>query len=208
MRASVSVAVGDALRFVAPVSVTLPANSILRFVTPGDGSLENPYLKIDDAIEAMDGAGRGIIRIVGNDQTGLPTARTVSGRPLLRPGAARAEVNDYHYYVGVDSQGLSLPDGKELNVPAGVTLMIDAGAVFRMSKSNVDVGSSSQLESRDRASLQLLGTPNQPIEFSSTVASAVRPSRVSVRKRPGYRCHSNAIWSIFRCQSMGRYYPS
>ena len=175
--ASFSLLGGDSLRFVASAPVSLEVDDILRFVTPGDGSLENPFLAIDEAVQAMADKGTGIIRIVGNDEMGLPTANTVSGRPLLRPGAARAVINDYHYYIGTNDQGNSLSDGKEFNVPAGVTVMVDAGATFRMSKSNVDVGSSSQLESRAGASLQLLGIPGKPVEFSSTMAEAVQRSR-------------------------------
>ena len=175
--ASVSLLGGDSLRFVASAPVSLEVDDVLRFVTPGDGSLENPFFAVDEAVQAMANNGTGIIRIVGNDEMGLPTANTVSGRPLLRPGAARAVINDYHYYIGTDAQGNPLSDGKEFNVPAGVTVMVDAGATFRMSKSNVDVGSSSQLESRAGASLQLLGIPGKPVEFSSTMAEAVQRSR-------------------------------
>ena len=161
-------------------TVTFPENAVLRFVVPGDGSLSNPFLRVDEALEVMSTAGDGIIRIIGNNETGLPTANTVSGRPLLRPGAAREVPNDYHYYIGTDEQGLALADGNEFNVPQGVTVMLDGGAVFRMSKSNVDVGSSSELESRANASIQVLGTPGNPVQFSSTKNRAVQQSFVSL----------------------------
>ena len=48
--------------------------------------------------------------------------------------------------------------------------MIDEGASFRMRRSIVEVGSSSPLsgDSRAGASLQVLGVPNKPVQFSST----------------------------------------
>ena len=52
-----------------------------------------------------------------------------------------------------------LPDGAEMKVPRGVTVMIDAGAVFKLRKANIDVGSSAVNIDRSLGALQVLGTP-------------------------------------------------
>lgn len=151
------------------VPVTLAAATKLRFVTPGDGSLANPYLTIAEALAAVTGATK-IIRVVGNEGNELTGTSNTSGRPSLRPNVLVNNVNPYHYYIGYDPEGNVLSDGANLTVPAGVTLMFDAGATVRLAKANVEVGSSSELVSRRAAALQVLGTPNHPVAFSSTTS--------------------------------------
>ncbi|MEO1993183.1 MAG: hypothetical protein ABGW78_14685, partial [Pirellulales bacterium] len=105
-----------------------------------DGSLSNPFPSIRDAIQNI--GTRSIIRIVGND-------------------------SDAPYLIGRDPSNLSLEDGASLNVPAGVTVMIDEGAVFKLSKSIIDVGTSSLASPRAGAGLQVLGTPGNRVTFTS-----------------------------------------
>ncbi len=75
------------------------------------------------------------------------------------------------YQIGRDQYGAVLADGDsstgQLQVPYGVTLMIDAGAVFKLSGANIDVGSSMQGVDRSLGALQVLGTPDESVYFTS-----------------------------------------
>jgi hypothetical protein len=62
---------------------------------------------------------------------------------------------------------LALTDGFALDVPRDVTVMVDAGAVFKMRKGRFIVGSSSPAVDRSGAALQILGTPQQEVFFTS-----------------------------------------
>ena len=69
------------------------------------------------------------------------------------------------YEIGIDAFGQSLPDGGAdgiLRVKTGVTLMIDAGAVFKLRRGTIVVGSSSPTVDRSGAAMQVLGTPDTP----------------------------------------------
>ena len=166
LSAAVTLGPATALKFWDNHKVTL-SNAVeidsgvkLRFVSPGAGSLVNPFLSIADAMNAVV-ANTSVIRIVGNEGTELTGSTNLSGRPGgLQPNALVNSKNPYHYYVGFDEQGQPLDDGNNLIVPAGVTLMVDGGATLRMSSSNLEVGSSSELVSRAGASVQILGTPD------------------------------------------------
>ena len=152
-------------------AVTLSAGTTLRFVTPGDGSLANPFFSIGDALGAVTGTTK-IIRILGNEGNELEGWSPATNRGSIRPNAKINNAIPYHYYLGYDDQGKAWADGLHLTVPAGVALIIDAGATLRLAQANVDVGSSSELVSRRGASLQVLGTPGRPVTFSSTKNAA------------------------------------
>ncbi|NQW46726.1 MAG: hypothetical protein HQ464_03045, partial [Planctomycetes bacterium] len=111
-------------------------------VAGGNGSLATPYNAIATALAAVQPTTR-VVRIVGN----------TSGTP---------------YLIGTNLAGTQpLADGATLNVPKGVTLMIDEGAVLKLRAAVIDVGSSSQIVSRAGASLQVLGTPDNNVKFTS-----------------------------------------
>ena len=167
------VAVGTKVQSVdSPTELTLSGalylgiSTSLRFASLGDGSLEHPYINISDAIDSVD-SGSGIIRVLGNQGTEIQNTNTVGTRGLLRPNARVDSRDASEYYIGRDDQGNPLSDGEDFNVPAGITLMVDAGAVIRMGQSNLDVGSSSPLVSRAQASVQILGIPGTPVEFTT-----------------------------------------
>jgi len=107
----------------------------------GDGSLAAPFRTIEAAVSAAS-AGASLIRIVGNSA-------------------------DLPYLVGLDLEQQALEDGGTFNVPAGVTVMIDAGAILKLRDAIIDVGSSSELVPRGGAALQVLGTPDRPVVFTS-----------------------------------------
>jgi len=107
----------------------------------GNGGLGAPFNTIKDAIAATTLTTR-VIRIAGN----------AAATP---------------YQIGTDLAGRPLPDGATFNVPRGVTVMIDEGAILKLRAANLDVGSSSALVSRAGASLQVLGTPTNNVQFTS-----------------------------------------
>ncbi|MEM8912546.1 MAG: PPC domain-containing protein, partial [Planctomycetota bacterium] len=69
------------------------------------------------------------------------------------------------YTIGRDLFGNPLADGAELTVPQGVHLTIEAGSTFRMLRTRIGVGSTTSSTDRSGASLQVLGTPDSPVQF-------------------------------------------
>ncbi|MEM9825823.1 MAG: peptidase, partial [Planctomycetota bacterium] len=62
---------------------------------------------------------------------------------------------------------LVLSDGEVLEVPQGVTVMIDAGAILKLRDSKIIAGSDSVDDDRSLASIQVLGTPENSVVFTS-----------------------------------------
>jgi hypothetical protein len=118
----------------------------------GNGSVSSPYREIDQAIAASNPGDT--IRVVGNG--GID-------------GDIGTLEDNIAYMIGRDNRGIALEDGATLNVPKGVNLVIDAGAVFKMRRSRIGVGSTAPLVDQSNAALQILGTPfvldinNQPL---------------------------------------------
>ena len=106
------------------------------------GTIGNPYREIDQAI-AVARPG-DTIRVVGNG--GID-------------GLVETLEDNYSYQIGFASNGLPLEDGSSLDLPQGVRLIIDSGAILKMSRSRIGVGSVSPLVDGSDAALQLLGTP-------------------------------------------------
>ncbi len=108
----------------------------------GNGSLAQPYRDLDDALaRAQPGQ---TVRVVANGGA---------------DGLVYTPEDNLSYQVGLDSLGNPLQDGAELIVPQGVTLVIDAGAIFKMQRSRVGIGSTAPTIDYSGAALQLLGTP-------------------------------------------------
>ena len=51
-------------------------------------------------------------------------------------------------------------------LPQGVTAMIDEGAIFKLRKSSIQVGSSSVAVDLSGSAIQVLGTPNHSVIFN------------------------------------------
>ncbi|TWU43459.1 hypothetical protein Q31b_25000 [Novipirellula aureliae] len=102
----------------------------------------NPYLNIDDAIR--DARPGDTIRIVGNGGT---------------DGDLSTVADNLAYEIGLDNRGIALADGESLVAPQGVNIVVDAGAVFKMRRSRVGIGSTSPQVDLSNSSLQILGTP-------------------------------------------------
>ncbi|WP_040768554.1 pre-peptidase C-terminal domain-containing protein, partial [Novipirellula maiorica] len=105
-------------------------------------STPNPYLNLDDALAAA--LPGDTIRVIGNGGV---------------DGDVSTLDDNFAYEVGKDNRGISLSDGESIVVPQGVNLVIDAGAVFKMRRSQVSVGSTAPLVDQSESSLQILGTP-------------------------------------------------
>lgn len=121
------------------------------------GTIDNPFRFIDNAFSAA--AANAItnpgtvVRIVGNG----------GGDGFIDTlGDNRA------YEVGVPlSGGLRLQDGVTMRIPHNVTVMIDAGAIFKLRRANIDVGSFAQGIDNSLGHLQMLGTPDTPVIVTS-----------------------------------------
>ena len=116
----------------------------------GTGSLASPMNNIARALAAADEGD--VVRIVGN-------------------GGSDGDVNtlddNLPYEIGFDGLGRPLRDGATMKLPRGVTVMVDAGAVFKMRRAAIEVGSSAPTVDRSGAGLQVLGTPTTSVHFTS-----------------------------------------
>ncbi|MEM7474060.1 MAG: Ig-like domain-containing protein, partial [Planctomycetota bacterium] len=113
-----------------------------------DGSLGSPFNNIsgNGVPNAFDAAQPGdIVRIIGNGG-GDNNITTLD--------------DNFAYEFGFSLlNGAPLSDGVHMEVPKGVTTMVDAGAIFKMRRSRVGVGSSNLGIDRSGGVLQVLGTP-------------------------------------------------
>ena len=108
----------------------------------GNGSLAAPFNNIQVALNAAQPGE--VVRIVGNGgQDGL--LETIE--------------DNVSYEIGFDILGRPLEDGATFDVPQGVSVMIDAGAILKMRRSRVGVGSTTVNVDRSGGSLLVLGTP-------------------------------------------------
>jgi hypothetical protein len=112
----------------------------------GNGSLITPFRSISAAISEANRLGSVIeaIRVVGNGGA---------------DGRIETPADNLAYEIGFNALNQPLPDGTTLDVPKDVALMIDAGAVLKLRRARVGVGSTSVLVDRSGSSLQVLGTP-------------------------------------------------
>lgn len=145
--------VADTITVVRGFNGTLAAahddNDVVSNVA-SDGGLTTPFGLIDDALAA---ASEGsVVRIVGNGGLDEDFDTPADALP---------------YLIGFDSSNAALEDGTSLEVPKGVSVVIDNGAVFKMRSSRVGVGSSSSTSDRSGGSLQILGTPDHQVLFTS-----------------------------------------
>jgi VCBS repeat-containing protein len=113
-----------------------------------------------------------LVRIVGNGGPDGDISTVADNRP---------------YLIGFDNNNQPLRDGTSLQVPQGVTVMIDAGALLKLRRANVDVGTSAQNLNRRAGALQVLGTPEANVIFASLRNDALGGDSdgPSVGPRPG-----------------------
>ncbi|MFT5524644.1 MAG: hypothetical protein ACI9HK_002606, partial [Pirellulaceae bacterium] len=123
-----------------------PVNTLIVDKTapgPGDGSDVDPYNNIAVAINRA--SAGDIIRVVGNGGGDLDVSTLADNQP---------------YEIGFDNLGRPLDDGPKLEIPKDVTVIFDAGAIVKLRRTRIDVGSSSSVIDRSGGSLQVLGTPH------------------------------------------------
>ncbi|MFM7070561.1 MAG: hypothetical protein ACKO38_02030, partial [Planctomycetota bacterium] len=116
----------------------------------GTGTLASPRNNLATALAAA--TPGQIVRVLGNNGA---------------DGVATTLGDNSPYEIGFNSLGASLPDGSTLDVPRGVTVMVDAGAIFKMRRSAVNVGSTSPTIDRSGGAFQVLGVPRQNVYFTS-----------------------------------------
>ncbi len=117
------------------------------------GIASNPYSDIDDAIQDA------------QNQIAAQTGDLVTKQVRIVGGG--------QYEIGLDNRALALDDGATLDVPKGVQLVIDAGSTFLMRRSRIGVGSTTEAQTADRSqgSIQILGVPGNPVQFTSQASS-------------------------------------
>lgn len=126
---------------------TLTSNGRTLFVdkagtASADGSLARPFNNIATALSAS--LPGDVVRIVGNGGA---------------DGQLSTPVDNLAYEIGFDTLGRALPDGATFDVPKDVAVMIDAGAVLKLRRARIGVGSTSVNVDRSAGSLMVLGTP-------------------------------------------------
>ena len=113
-----------------------------------DGSLLRPFNNISGSgvPNAFAAAVPGdIIRIVGNGGN---------------DGRLETIGDNFAYEIGFGLlAGTVLNDGQTMDVPKGVSVMVDAGAIFKLRRARIGVGSSTIGVDRSGGALQVLGTP-------------------------------------------------
>ncbi|HAD62176.1 MAG TPA: hypothetical protein DCG12_23310, partial [Planctomycetaceae bacterium] len=135
--------------------VSHSAGSVVRNAAE-DGTLAAPFGTIPQAIStATEG---DIVRVVGNGGLDEDVLTREDNLP---------------YQVGTSLTNAALEDGREVEVPQGVTLMIDGGALFKLHRSRIGAGSSSTSLNRSGSALQVLGTPNNRVLFTSWLDETV-----------------------------------
>ena len=123
-----------------------------------DGSLARPFDNIASTTAGVPSAFKftnpgDIVRIVGN------------GGPDGQLGTLG---DNFAYEIGFGIlPGQTLVDGTSMEIPRGVTVMVDAGAIFKMRAARIAVGSSNLNVDRSRGALQILGTPERNVYFTS-----------------------------------------
>ncbi|MFV1966411.1 MAG: hypothetical protein ACC628_13390 [Pirellulaceae bacterium] len=108
----------------------------------GNGSLVAPFQLISLAL--ADAKPGELVRILGNGG---------------EDGNLATVEDNLAYEIGFNQLGTVLADGPRFDVPRGVTVVIDEGAVIKLRRARIGVGSSSAIEDRSGGALQVLGTP-------------------------------------------------
>lgn len=144
---SLAVSIRDAINSLAPpaapIATLTPSATAVRLTSV-------PRVDVSGTPGLL--SGSNIVRVVGN--AGADNDRDTLG-------------DNRPYLIGTSNTNAVLPDGDGLIVPQGVTLMIDEGALLKLRKANIDVGTSAVSVNRAAGAVQVLGTPNAAVVFRS-----------------------------------------
>ncbi len=124
---------------------------------PAPGAINNPFREIDQAITFVN---TEIARLEG---LGIIDADEIQFQIRVLPGGT--------YRVGRDLRGIPFADGLTIDVPERVDLVIDAGVRIEMQRARISAGSTTQAVDRSGSSLQVLGTPSNPVVLTGTGAN-------------------------------------
>ncbi len=125
----------------------------------GIGTLASPFNNVLSALN-INSAGAPLL---------TPNQASVEQGDILRivsnagmDGDIRTELDNLAYEFGFDELGSSLDDGVALEIPKGVLVQVDAGAIMKMRRSWIGIGSSSSVADRDSSgsAFQVFGAPN------------------------------------------------
>lgn len=110
----------------------------------GSGNIVSPYRTLNAAFQAVENRRNNtnavkVVRVVGEGT----------------------------YRIGTNQNGGNLTPGEvqTVEVPKGVNLVLDAGVKFEMSGNRIGVGSTTVGVDRSGATIQVLGTPDNPVEL-------------------------------------------
>jgi hypothetical protein len=131
----------------------------------GNGSLASPYRLLKSAIAAAAATPNlnRIIRVLGNG--GADGLLQTTGDNLV-------------YEIGFNRLGQAQVDGTTFDVPKNTTVMIDAGAIIKVTRARIGIGSTTISVDRSGGALQVMGVPRL-IDSSGRVISDSSGSPVS-----------------------------
>jgi len=115
-----------------------------------DGSLGTPFGLISSALAAA--SPGDVVRIVAGGGADDDILTVDDNRP---------------YLIGLDTIGMPLEDGSQFEIPRDVVVQIDAGAMVKLNSAVIDAGTSDPLIDRSGGALQVLGTPECHVLFTS-----------------------------------------
>ncbi|WP_218934549.1 GEVED domain-containing protein [Rosistilla ulvae] len=109
---------------------------------------------------AISGVAQGAVTTISSAISGVASQGTDIIRILPSGDGNLATTGDnLPYLIGFDDFGRPLADGSSFQVPKDVTVMIDSGAILKLRRARIGVGSSSAVVDASGGSLQVLGTP-------------------------------------------------
>ncbi|MCA9214497.1 MAG: pre-peptidase C-terminal domain-containing protein, partial [Planctomycetales bacterium] len=144
-----------------------------------------------DASAASGGNGR-LASPYNNLQTALTQARNLATpdrniivRVLGNQGSNPNSLTDNEAYeIGFDAFNRPLSDGATIELPSGVTMMVDEGAIFKLRRARIGVGSSTPSVNRSETALQILGVPGNNVIFTSINDESVGVDNNPLTTRP------------------------
>ncbi len=112
----------------------------------GAGTLASPYRKISSALAAAAATPslNRVIRIVGNGGA---------------DGLLQTTSDNLAYEIGFNRLSQAQADGTTFDVPKNTTVMVDAGAIIKVTRARIGVGSTTISVDRSGGALQVLGIP-------------------------------------------------